>query len=90
MEIAELSQRSGYELVRPIALSGSVVGEIRYVTDDEVHCWGSGATFAEAKADYETNLIEMYEDLAHSEEPLSRLAEEALNALRGHISQRRR
>jgi len=88
VEMLAALQAARYELVRPIALSKSVVGEIRYVADDEVHCWGSGATFAEAKADYEANLIEMYEDLSHSEEPLSRLAEETLNALRRHISQR--
>ena len=79
-------RRQKYRLVRPIIIMKSVVGDTRYVGDDEMHCWGIGATFAEARADYETNLVDMYEDPANSEEPLSRLAEETLRVLRNHLS----
>jgi len=74
-----------YRLTIPITLTRSVVGDVRYVADDDFHCWGSGGTFAEARADYETNLIEMCEDLDNSEAPLSRLVELTLAALHRHI-----
>jgi len=74
-----------YRLAIPIALTRSVVGGAGYVADDDFRCWGSGGTFAGARADYEPNLIEMYEDLDSSEAPLSRLAEQTLEALQRHI-----
>lgn len=78
-------QSGRHVLLKPIQLTASVAGGALFVSDDEFHCWGSGATLAEAVADYETNLIETYEDLIDSEEPLSRLAEETLGVLRDHV-----
>jgi len=74
-----------YQLLRPIRLHRTIVGDGHFVFDDLVHCWGEGESFEQARADYEANLIDMYEDLANSKEPLSRLAEDHLNALRRHL-----
>lgn len=65
----------------PGELTKSIVGNVHYVSDNVMHCWGSGSSPEEAIADYEANLIETYEDLSNGAEPLSRLAEDRLNIM---------
>ena len=75
-----------YRLVLPISLRRSVEGSRHFVSDGELNCWGEGASFDEARVDYEANLVETYEDLSNSYEPLSRLASERLDAIRRHLA----
>jgi hypothetical protein len=75
-----------YRLVLPISLRRSVEGARHFVSDGELNCWGEGASFDEARVDYEANLVETYEDLSNSCEPLSRLAAERLDAIRRHLA----
>lgn len=75
----------GRMLVRPIDLKRSVAGPLQFVSDDVVNCWGSGDSLDEAISDYETNLLEAYDDLVEADAPLSNLAKERLEALRRHL-----
>jgi len=85
-EVLTMLQTQQYLLLQPIALTKSIIGNVHYVSDDVVHCWGSGSSLAEAKNDYEANLIETYEDLSKGAEPLSRLAKDCLDGLRNYLS----
>lgn len=85
-EVLTMLQTQQYLLLQPIVLTKSIVENVHYVSDDVMHCWGSGSSFEEAIADYEANLIGTYEDLSEGAEPLSRLAEDCLDVLRNYLS----
>ena len=78
----------GRMLLAPIDLKRSVAGSLQYVSDEILNCWGSGESLDKAIDDYEENLLEEYEDLANSEAPLSGLAQERLEILRGYLGER--
>lgn len=75
-----------YKLLRQIQLVRSMNGASYYVSDDILDCWGEGESFDAARQDYEANLLEAYVDLADSNEPLSRLAAERLDAIRRFVA----
>lgn len=85
-EVLTMLQTRHYRLLQPIELMKSIVGNVHYVSDNVVHCWGSGSSPREAIADYEANLIETYEDLSNGAQPLSRLAKDRLEGLRNYLS----
>lgn len=75
-----------YRLLLPIPLHRSISGARYFVSDEEIYCWGEGESFDEAREDYEANLIETYEDLVGSREPLSTLAADRLEAIRRYLT----